>query len=310
MLVRQAYTPIAIDIESEPFEDPIETEEPQSPPITLAPIHSPDYILATPLTNKEPEASETSRTRIASPYSTTPPSCSTSPLSPNHPLRTQTLPTPTHPRAFYYRSTARMVVRTQPTLSPGISARVIEVMTLSLSSFLKRYRSSYETPSSSSSPASSPTLPSRKSSESEEAASEGQQQAVPDEDITVDEPLGLGYEAARHRALELAECTMPSTYEDPEEGTIYVDIECDMPQVRAPVQTPASPEWSSSSLPVSPTSLTVPSPVATPTSVEPVDEGFLAELGAQLKLHGSILHDHTQRLDALPPTLGDFYTLL
>ncbi|GKE67100.1 hypothetical protein Tco_1521261 [Tanacetum coccineum] len=67
-------------------------------------------------------------------------------------------------------------------------------MTLSLPSFRKRYRSSYDTPSSSS-PASSPTLPSRKRYRAE------------------DEPLGLGYEAARRRALELAEGTMPSTYE-------------------------------------------------------------------------------------------------
>ncbi|GKC77294.1 hypothetical protein Tco_1128068 [Tanacetum coccineum] len=52
-----------------------------------------------------------------------------------------------------------MAVRTQPTLSPSISVRVTEVMALSPSSFCKRYRSFYETPSSSTSPASSPTLP-------------------------------------------------------------------------------------------------------------------------------------------------------
>ncbi|GJW34053.1 hypothetical protein Tco_0054085 [Tanacetum coccineum] len=85
-----------------------------------------------------------------------------------------------------------------------------------------------------------------------------------------DEPLGLGYEAARRRALELAEGTMPSTYEvgqssrstldeqiaydtptprlhvrttweDPKDGTIYMDIECDMPLVRPPIQTLPSP---------------------------------------------------------------------
>ncbi|GJT19189.1 hypothetical protein Tco_0877895 [Tanacetum coccineum] len=112
MLVRQAYTPIATDIESEPLEDPIKTEEtqPQSPRTT--PL-SPDY----------------------------------TPASPDY-----TLDTP-------HRNTVRMVVRTQPTLSPGISARVTEAMALSPSSFCKRYRSSYETPSSSASPASSLTLP-------------------------------------------------------------------------------------------------------------------------------------------------------
>ncbi|GJW84493.1 hypothetical protein Tco_0157638 [Tanacetum coccineum] len=52
-----------------------------------------------------------------------------------------------------------MAMRTQATLSPGISARVIEVMTLSPLSFCKRYISSYETPSPSSSPVPSMTLP-------------------------------------------------------------------------------------------------------------------------------------------------------
>ncbi|GKG43661.1 hypothetical protein Tco_0482754, partial [Tanacetum coccineum] len=53
-------------------------------------------------------------------------------------------------------------VHTQPTLSPGLSARVTEAMTLSPPSFRKRYGSSYETPSSSASPASSLTFPLRK----------------------------------------------------------------------------------------------------------------------------------------------------
>ncbi|GKA11372.1 hypothetical protein Tco_0690805 [Tanacetum coccineum] len=70
----------------------------------------------------------------------------------------------------------------------------------------------------------------------------------------------------------------PSTYEiDPEDDRVYTDIPAYAPPA-APVQTPPSPEWSLGSLPVSPSS--------------PV-----------LELHGSILHDHTQRLDALPPTL-------
>ncbi|GJY02366.1 hypothetical protein Tco_0360518 [Tanacetum coccineum] len=50
-----------------------------------------------------------------------------------------------------------MAVRTQPTLSLGMSARIAEAAALSSSSFRKRYRSSYKTSSSSSS-----TLPGRK----------------------------------------------------------------------------------------------------------------------------------------------------
>ncbi|GJV85805.1 hypothetical protein Tco_1525703 [Tanacetum coccineum] len=36
------------------------------------------------------------------------------------------------------------------------------------------------------------------------------------------------------------------------------------------------------------------------------EDEFL-EVGAQLELHGSIIHDYTQRLDALPPTLFEGY---
>ncbi|GKG00592.1 hypothetical protein Tco_0302282 [Tanacetum coccineum] len=50
-------------------------------------------------------------------------------------------------------------------------------------------------------------------------------------------------------------------------------------------------------------SLTFPSPVATPIATIPVDEDQFIEVGAQLELYWSILQDHTQRLDAMPPTL-------
>ncbi|GKB55169.1 phospholipase-like protein [Tanacetum coccineum] len=77
------------------------------------------------------------------------------------------------------------------------------------------------------------------------------------------------------------------------------------------VQTPASPEWSSGSLPVSPASLTIPlpiaSPVTTPAATIAVEEDEFLEVGAQLELYGSILHNHTQHLDALPSTLFKVY---
>ncbi|GJT02780.1 hypothetical protein Tco_0823949 [Tanacetum coccineum] len=243
MLVRHAYTSTITYTKFEPFEDPIETEEPQSLPITSAPIPSPNYTPATPHLDEELEPMEASETRTTSPSDTT------SPLSPNH-LLTQTSPTPISSRAFFYHNIACMAVRIQPTLSLGISTRVTEAMTLSPSSFCKRYRSSYKTPSSSASPASSPTLPLRKryqgtfkpildtetegdeskaegtgseseesedegpGSESEEAASEDQQQqAILVKDTTADEPLGLGYGAARCHAIELAKGTTHNIYE-------------------------------------------------------------------------------------------------
>ncbi|GJR93576.1 hypothetical protein Tco_0265750 [Tanacetum coccineum] len=77
---------------------------------------------------------------------------STAPLSPDHPL-TRVSPTPTPTRASFHRRTARMTVHVQPAMSPGHLARVTEAMALLDSGFGKRYRSSYEIPSSSSSPA-------------------------------------------------------------------------------------------------------------------------------------------------------------
>ncbi|GJT86004.1 hypothetical protein Tco_1067721 [Tanacetum coccineum] len=138
MLVRQTYLLTALNTESEPLEAPSETEEPQQLSPTSAPL-SPDYTPATPHTDDELESLETSNTRVTSPYSTTPSLSTTAVLH------------------------GWSCVRS-PTLSPGYSAKLTEKMALSPPSFRKRYKSSYETPSSSSSSslASSPTLPSWK----------------------------------------------------------------------------------------------------------------------------------------------------
>ncbi|GKD01305.1 hypothetical protein Tco_1171579, partial [Tanacetum coccineum] len=53
---------------------------------------------------------------------------------------------------LFHRRTARMTVRTQPAMSPSHLARVVEAMDLLDLAFCKRYRSSYETLSPSSSP--------------------------------------------------------------------------------------------------------------------------------------------------------------
>ncbi|GKD22246.1 hypothetical protein Tco_1223949, partial [Tanacetum coccineum] len=141
---------------------------------------------------------------------------------------------------------------------------------LSPSSFRKRYRSSYETSSS------SPTLPVWKryrdtfelildtDSEKDELREEGTEEDESDEDHGLndgsqgleDEGLGLEEEEA---VLEVEEDQIP------EDERVYIDILAYAPPV-APVQTLPSPKWLS-------------------------------------ELYGSILYDHTQRLDALPPTL-------
>ncbi|GJX14259.1 hypothetical protein Tco_0206017 [Tanacetum coccineum] len=101
-----------------------------------------------PLTDEGFEAFEPSGTRIDSSYSSASLD-STTPLSPDHPL-TQVSRTPSPTRASFHLRTARMIVRDQPAMSSGHSARVAEAMALSDSAFRKRYRSSYETPSPSS----------------------------------------------------------------------------------------------------------------------------------------------------------------
>ncbi|GKC77931.1 hypothetical protein Tco_1128705, partial [Tanacetum coccineum] len=110
-----------------------------------------------------------------------------------------------------------------------------------------------------------------------------------------------------------------TTWIDPKDGIAYIDVLAYLPPA-PPALASSSPEWSSGSLLVSPApsvvpspisshmiSLTVPSPiaspVATPTATIFVDEDHFIKVGAQLELYRSILHDHTQRLDAMPPTL-------
>nr|GEZ21294.1 hypothetical protein [Tanacetum cinerariifolium] len=277
-----------------------------------------------PLTDEEFEASKPSDTRTTSSRSSAS-SDSTAPLLFDHPL-THVSPTPTPTRVLFHRRTARMTMRAQPAMYPGLLARGTEAMTLSNSDFHKRYRSSYETPS----PSSSSTLPIRKryrgtielildteteddeseiegassgskeskdespdpEKEEEEVAPEGQHQAVSAVDTAANKPLGLGYEALRCRELALGHGLVPSTFEigqssrflseqqiveetsapripvrttwiDPEDSTVYLDIGIDS-QSCAPIQTSTSPEWSSNSLPVSPSSLVVPSPIASP----------------------------------------------
>ncbi|GKF56295.1 hypothetical protein Tco_0166635, partial [Tanacetum coccineum] len=107
--------------------------------------------------------------------------------------------------------------------------------------------------------------------------------------------LGLGYRALRHRELALEEDHVYSTFE-----------------------TPPLPEWTSGSLPISPSPfivpspisspmilLTVPYPVATPTTAE--TEGFLIKLGAQVEMQEGLICDHVVRLEELSPALFERY---
>ncbi|GKF71495.1 hypothetical protein Tco_0207609, partial [Tanacetum coccineum] len=144
--------------------------------------------------------------------------------------------------------------------------------------------------------------------EDEEAVPGGQQQAAPIIRTAVSAPLGLGYGALRCRELAL-----DKDQTDPEDGMVYIDVPAYPPPTLL-VQTPPLPEWTSGSLPISPSpsvvpspvsspmiSLTVPSPVATPATAE--TKGFLTELGAQVKMQRGLICDHAVRLEELSPAL-------
>nr|GEZ06935.1 hypothetical protein [Tanacetum cinerariifolium] len=329
--VRQAQL-VDTDTESEPEEAPSKEEELQSLGSRV------------PLMSKEFEASEPSVTRTDSSHSSAS-SVSTIPWSPDHPL-THVLPTPTPTRVSFHRRTTRMAVRTQSNLSSCMSARIAGAGALTPFSFWDEVRDE-DTKEDESSDADDETKSwglddegqgledEGPNMEEEEAGSEGHQQVVLIVDKAASEPLGLGYEAARCLALESTKEITPSMYEighssrsmseqegveriysfrqptlvtwvDPEDGRVYTDIPTYVPPA-APVQTPPSPEWSLGSLPVSPLSLVVlspiASPVATPIATISVDEDQVLKVGKQLEIHESILHDHTKRLDTLSPTL-------
>nr|GFA37360.1 hypothetical protein [Tanacetum cinerariifolium] len=149
--------------------------------------------------------------------------------------------------------------------------------------------------------------------EEEEVVPEGQQWAASVIETVVSAPLGLGYGALRHRELALEGDHIYSTFEVGQGSD-------SAPEPERPDRTPPLPEWTSGSLLISPSPSVVPSPVSSPmiplivpspiaspmaTSIATilVDEDQFIEVGAQLKLYRSILQDHTQHLDAMPPTL-------
>nr|GEV49292.1 retrovirus-related Pol polyprotein from transposon TNT 1-94 [Tanacetum cinerariifolium] len=141
----------------------------------------------------------------------------------------------------------------------------------------ERYRSYYETPS----PSSSPTLPVRKSYQgtSKLVADTEDDSSDLNTKIEGSEDEGPSLEDEGHGSEDKG---LSSEDDEEEEAAgnlkddkVYIDIPTYVPPV-APVQTPPSPKWSSGSLPVSPSSLVVPtsvaSPVTTPATTIAVDE--------------------------------------
>nr|GFA88292.1 hypothetical protein [Tanacetum cinerariifolium] len=136
----------------------------------------------------------------------------------------------------------------------------------------------------------------------DEAEPEGQQQAVSVMDTVINEPLGLGYKELRCCKLALGEGSMPNTFEvgqssrsilehEGERGYLHLDIP---PLLQSFTITRVVPS-------------PIDSPVTTLASTISVDKDQFLRVMVQLELHGSLLHDHTQRLDVLPPALFEGY---
>ncbi|GKC27902.1 hypothetical protein Tco_1035196, partial [Tanacetum coccineum] len=110
---------------------------------------------------------------------------------------------------------------------------------------------------------------------------------------------GSAPESERPERVSASRQPTLTTWTDPEDGMVYIDVPA-YPPPAPPVQTPPSPEWTSGSLLISPSpfvvpspisslmiSLTVPSPIATSAIFE--TERFLNELGAQVEMQGGLV---------------------
>nr|GFB23126.1 hypothetical protein [Tanacetum cinerariifolium] len=226
-----------------------------------------------PFEGEEFDAFELLGTRTDSSHSSAP-SDFTTPLSPSHPL-THVSPTPTPTRASLHRRTA----------------------------LRKRYRGTSELIFDTDSEGDE--LEDEDTDEDEEDESldaDYEREGLDDkghglddegrslDDEVVGESLGLGYGALRRRELAVKEDEVLSTFEVGQSSR-SVSEQHGAERVfalRKPTLVAPSP---------------IASPVATPTATISINEDQFLEVGAQLELHGSILHDHTQRLDTLPPTL-------
>nr|GEW55568.1 hypothetical protein [Tanacetum cinerariifolium] len=132
-------------------------------------------------------------------------------------------------------------------MSAGHLARVIEAIALSVLAFCKRDEDIEEDES----------LDANDERERERERSNDEGHGSGDAGHGLDDE-GRGLEG---EGLGLEEEAAP---EDLEDDRVYIDISVYPPV--APVQTPLSPEWSSSSLPVSLSSHVVPSPIASPVA--------------------------------------------
>ncbi|GKB83101.1 hypothetical protein Tco_0949996 [Tanacetum coccineum] len=305
--IRHAYL-VGTDIVSEPFEDHVETEAPESPHTVASPTSLPD---STPPTChvEESEGSDTSGARSTS-------SDSTAPLSPDHPL-THTTPT----LVPILCRTTRMAVRVPPAMLPGLSTSVAEVAAMSDLTFLEddeETEDGEEGDDKEDDEEMGESLDSN--SISEDAEDEGP--TVEDEDPTAGDKDPVagdeGPESERPEiVLALRQLTV-TTWMDPEDGIVYIDVPA-YPPPAPPAQTTPFTQWPSGSFifllahPIVPSHILSTYDIsdcfhrllASPIRLEM--RGFMTELGARVEMQGGLIHDHTVRLGELSPALFERY---
>ncbi|GJX23182.1 hypothetical protein Tco_0227627 [Tanacetum coccineum] len=231
---------------------------------------------------------------------------STAPLSPDHPL-TNASPILV---PFLCRS-ARMVVCVLPAMSPGLCASIADVVAMSDSAFLKDDDEEEEGDDEEDKEIEE-SLDS--DSGSEDAEDEGPT-AEEEDPAAGDEGLAAGDEGPSMRDKSLSvgggEVRVLDLYQSLRDQRRSQHL-------ATPFQTSPSPEWSSGSLPVSPTPSIVPSPISSPIRPLTVPsliaspamaetEGFLTELGARVEMQRGLICDHTVRFGELLPALFKRY---
>ncbi|GJT25824.1 hypothetical protein Tco_0895761 [Tanacetum coccineum] len=125
----------------------------------------------------------------------------------------------------------------------------------------------------------------------DEAVPKGQQGAAPIVETTVGEPLGLGYEVLRRREIASREGHMPNVFKV---GQSFGSVpEPERPGRVSALRQPTLTTWIDLE------------DVASPATAEA--EGFLTELGAQVEMQGRLIHDHTVQLGELSLALFERY---
>ncbi|GJU54061.1 retrovirus-related pol polyprotein from transposon TNT 1-94 [Tanacetum coccineum] len=265
--IRQAYLD-GTDTESEPFEDPIDTETPESP-LNVAP--------PTSLPDSAPPALVHILCRTARMAMRVPPTMSSG-------LST---------------SMAKVATMSESVFRKRFRSSYESLPSLSLTDLLawKRYRGTSELVEDSEEDDDEEIEESMdsdsvsKDAEDEGPTAEDEDPATGDKGLTVrvegpdmdDESRGIDDEGhsvesdglgledeeeeAVHGEFERPEKVSTSrqptlaTWTDLEDGMVYIDVPA-YPPPAPPIQTPPSPEWTSGSLPISPSPFVVPSPVS------------------------------------------------